>query len=140
MHHGKNRQQGFTITELVISLGVICLLGAMAWPAYKNFRGRTYYSDILTTIAPFKAGVVACFQDTHLLTKCNGGTNHIPANVLTRKEAIASLKVYSGIITVTPVPAVGVAAKDTYVLTPTVTNNALTWQSSGGAVQDNYAE
>jgi prepilin-type N-terminal cleavage/methylation domain-containing protein len=140
MHHSKNGQQGFTIIELVISLGVLCLLGAMAWPAYKNFKGRTYYSDILTAVAPFKTGVIACFQDTHQLSKCNGGTNHIPANMLTKKDSIANLKVYSGIIMVTPAPGAGVTATDTYVLTPTVANNALTWQTSGGAVQDNFAE
>ena len=140
MYHTKNQQQGFTFTELIISLGVLCVLGAMAWPAYKNFQGRTYYSDVLGAIAPYKAGVIACFQDTHDLTKCNGGINHIPANMLTKKDSIASLKVYSGIITAVPVPGVGVTAADTYVLTPTVVNKALTWQSSGGAIQDNFAE
>jgi Tfp pilus assembly major pilin PilA len=140
MYRSKNRQQGFTISELVISLGVIVLLGAIAWPAYQNFVRRTYYGDILTAVTPYKDGVIACFQDTHALAQCNGGANHIPANILTKKDAITSLKVYSGIIMVTPTPKQGVVETDTYVLTPSIQDKKLTWVSSGGAVEHNYTE
>jgi type IV pilus assembly protein PilA len=140
MQNGKKRHLGFTFTELIVSLGVLCVLGALAWPAYKNFTRRTYYSDILSALAPYKAGVIACFQDTHALTKCNGGVNHIPANILAVKGPVASLKVYAGIIMAEPVPHDGVLAGDTYVLTPTVQGNTLNWVSSGGAIQNGYAE
>jgi Tfp pilus assembly major pilin PilA len=140
MQNGKKRHRGFTFTELFISLGVLVVLGSIAWPAYNNFMRRTYYNDILTALAPYKAGVLACYQDTHTLEKCNGGANHIPANILAEKGVIASLKVYSGIIMAAPVPHGGVLAADTYVLTPAIQGNALTWVASGGAVQNGYAE
>jgi type IV pilus assembly protein PilA len=140
MQNGKKRHLGFTFTELIISLGVLLVLGAIAWPAYNNFTRRTYYGDILTALAPYKTGVIACFQDTHALAKCNGGVNHIPANILAEKGPIASVKVYAGIIAAEPVPHDGVLARDTYVLTPTIQGNTLNWVSSGGAIQHGYAE
>ncbi len=140
MENCKKRFRGFAITELLITLSVVCVLGAFAWPAYKNFQRRTYYSDVLSALEPFKTGVTACFQDTHNLTKCNGGHRHIPANIVVKKGVIASLTVSNGVITATPVSSKGVLSTDIYILTPSVNKNNLTWAASGAAVEHRYAE
>jgi hypothetical protein len=42
---------------------------------------------------------------------------------------------------ITPVAAHGIAATDTYILTPTVAANGIvTWASSGGGVTNGYAK
>jgi Tfp pilus assembly major pilin PilA len=141
MQNAKSRYQGFTLTELMITFCVVGLLGVMAWPAYKNFQRRTYFSEILGVIEPYKTGVIACFQDTHKLEKCNGGVQHIPANIVVKKGALASVRVYLGKIIVTPVPYKGVLASDLYILTPSVNkSNLLTWIATGEAVEHGYAE
>jgi type IV pilus assembly protein PilA len=131
---------GVTLLELMITLAVIVGLGAMAWPAYQNYERRTYFADVITAIAPFKAGVMACYQDTHTLADCNGGAHHVPMNILKVKGALNSLSVQAGVIVAKPVPQQGVLESDTYVLTPTVKDKALNWVVSGGAVDNGYAE
>ena len=58
----------------------------------------------------------------------------------TEKDAVSSATVAAGVITMTPVQREGIVTTDTYILTPTVVNNALSWKSSGDAVKKGYAE
>ncbi len=77
------------------------------------------------------------------LTGCNAGSNNVPAAITAAQGAVASVAVANGVITVTPTAQNGIAAGDTYVLTPTVTgtgaNAILTWVASGGGVTAGYA-
>lgn len=132
--------QGFTLLELFITIAVVGVLAAIAFPAYQNYTRRAYYSEVVQATVPYKAGVTECFQHLKSLKRCNAGVHHVPAAISKTHGAIATLQVVAGIITVTPVAQHGILITDTYVLTPTVVHHTLQWESSGGGVANAYAD
>lgn len=132
--------KGFTLIELMITVTIVAILAAIAVPTYLNYTRRAYFSEVVSSTAPFKIGVSECYQNLGTLTGCNGGSNHIPANITTATGAVASLAAATGVITVTPVAQNGILATDTYVLTPTIVGNTLTWAASGGGITNGYAQ
>lgn len=136
----KRSAKGFTLIELMITIGIVGILAAIAVPAYQNYVRRAYFSEVVQAAAPYKLGVTECYQDLGTLTGCNAGSNNIPAAISATTGAVTSLGVADGVITVTPVAQNGIVAGDTYILTPTVTNGVLIWASSGGGVTNGYAK
>ena len=134
------KSKGFTLIELMITIGIVGILAAIALPAYQNYSRRAYYSEVVQATGPYTVGVAECYQNLGTLTGCNAGSNNIPAAITSATGAVATLAVANGVVTVTPVAQNGIVATDTYVLTPTVVNNTLTWASSGGGVTNGYAK
>lgn len=132
--------KGFSLIELMIAIGIVGILAAIAIPAYQNYVRRAYYSEVVQATASFKLGVTECFQNQAALTGCNAGTNNIPPAITSATGAVGSVAVASGVITVTPVAQNGIVATDTYILTPNVVSNTLIWTSSGGGVTNGYAK
>lgn len=137
-----NSYSGFTLIELMITIAIVGILAAIAIPSYQNYTRKAYYSEIVSATAPYRVGVGQCVQNLGTLNGCNAGTNGIQAAITAPVGAVGSLAVANGVITVTPNPAHGILATDTYVLTPTVDANSgnITWASSGGGVTNGYAQ
>jgi len=132
----KNIQQGFTLIELMIVIAIIGILASVALPAYQNYTKKAQFSEVVLATAAVKSQVDIAAQTGKLATAtaaidlagADGGSNGIDANITAAVGKLASLSTANGVITAT-----GTAAVDgtTYILTPTVATNKLTWAESG---------
>lgn len=125
---------GFSLMELLIALVIVGILSAMAIPTYNNYTKRAHYSEIVLATQPYKIAVMECFVSAGELAKCNGGSEGIPADATQGNDAIKSININQGIITITPNAKNGITEIDTYVLTPIANGTRLQWNSSGGAI------
>ena len=131
-----NNHRGFTIVELMVTVAIVGILASIALPAYQNYTKKAQFSEVILATTTVKSqievaaqtGKLATTSTTIDLTGANGGANGIDADITTSIGKLASLKTENGIITAT-----GTADVDdkTYILTPTVNSNRLTWAKGG---------
>jgi type IV pilus assembly protein PilA len=134
------QQSGFTLMELMITVAIIGIIAAIAIPSYLDYTRKAHFSELVQATGPYIVGVADCFHALGTLDGCDSGSGGIPPAISSSIGRVASLSVNKGQIIVTPVPAHGLVASDTYILTPTINNGAITWTSSGGGVIKGYAK
>lgn len=125
-----NKQQGFTLIELMIVIAIIGILAAVALPAYQNYTNKAKFSEVIAATTAVRNAIDICYQT-------NGGADL--SNCDTAAEigyvlADASIGQYVASVAITATDGditatsanIGSAAA-TYVLAPTISGNGLTW-------------
>ena len=126
-------QQGFTLIELMIVVAIIGILAAVALPAYQDYTVRAKVSELMLTASGARTCITEAAQSA-------GGS--IPTTVAADCSVAVAGKVTGatvstgGVVTVTgSTAASSVGADVTVTLTPTATNNTLTWACSGSPIK-----
>ncbi len=132
----KKVQQGFTLIELMIVVAIIGILAAVAIPAYSNYTKKAKFVEVTQATQAAKAAVEVCASDLGTLTGCDGGSNGVPADVVTGNATkyVNTVITANGIITAAPKAVDGFSANDTYILTPVIGSTGITWTVGGGCL------
>jgi hypothetical protein len=97
------------------------------------------FMQIILLTSPYRLAVADCVRLIKTFKGCNGGSHHIPDNVTSPTDPLASLNVVDGVITAVPVAQDGIVTSDTVTLTPSIDNSGnVTWKASGPAYDKGY--
>ena len=66
----KNRQEGFTLIELMIVIAIIGILAAIAIPQYSTYRNRAYNAKAVSELKSFHKVCMAYFIDFPAAAAC----------------------------------------------------------------------
>jgi type IV pilus assembly protein PilE len=59
----RSRSTGFTLIELMITVGIVAILTAIAYPSYRNYVIRGQFADATNGLAAMRANMERYFQD-----------------------------------------------------------------------------
>ncbi|HHW7567153.1 TPA: prepilin peptidase-dependent pilin [Mannheimia haemolytica] len=121
--------RAFTLIELMIVIAIIAILATIAIPSYNSYTQKAALSELLRASASYKSDVELCIYNSSGLDNCSGGSNGIQANKANSNDTkyLNSISVNKGVITVT---GKGSLEGYSYTLSPTFSNNTISWSAS----------
>jgi type IV pilus assembly protein PilA len=135
----QNKQQGFTLIELMIVVAIIGILAAIAIPAYQNYIKKARFAEVMSMSDAYKTAVASCLdENAGVLATCDAGSAGVPT-AAGATTSLASMSVTDSVITMTATAAAG---GYTSVLTPAynAASTALIWTQSGTCSAANFCK
>lgn len=135
----QQKQQGFTLIELMIVVAIIGILAAVALPAYQDYTKRAHVSEGITLGASAKSAVTEYYTSQAALPTSNTQAGLPAKGTDIKGNAVKSVAISTGgVITVTFNGKVTDNA--TLIFVPDVTTNpgSITWSCNTGSVDDKY--
>ena len=137
-----NKQQGFTLIELMIVIAIIGILAAVAIPAYQDYTARAQASEGFSLADGVKANIADYWTNNGSFPTTNAMAN-LPAALSIAGKYVKSVTVgTAGAITILMKATGSVAGpigSKTYTITPTSTAGSLNWGcSTGGSIPLKY--
>lgn len=128
------KQQGFTLIELMIVVAIIAILAAIALPQYSQYTKKAKFSEVITMVSAYKLDVAMCANSSNSLLPCDGGAFAVGWSIKPNQTSVvgntASITVMDGVITATAINGNGLGG-ETYIATPTATNDGISWIITG---------
>jgi len=137
-----SRLKAYSLIEMMVVIGLICLLMQLLRPSYEGLVKKTRYTEILQALGPVKLSVVMCYMQKGSLRPCQSGQSGIEPVVHDHVvDLIAKIEVLSGgVIHVVPKILYGFKRADDLLLTPSVYLGGVRWKLTGGAVERGYVQ
>ncbi|MBH0089465.1 pilin [Pseudoalteromonas sp. NSLLW218] len=133
------KQQGFTLIELMIVVAIIGILAAVALPAYQDYTKRAHVSEGITLAASAKAAVTEYYV-SQAAWPTNNTTAGLPDATAITGNAVKSVAVgnANGHITVTYNDKVTEDA--TIIFEPSIASGggSITWTCNTGTVDGKF--
>ena len=97
-----NKQQGFTLIELMAVTIVLGVLALVALPAYTTYQDRSRFNEAIVALSNYQSSVGLRTQAGEFtsLTQVDAGANGVPEGQ-TRTETNHGIEVNDGVLTVT---------------------------------------
>ncbi|MDO6835099.1 pilin [Pseudoalteromonas carrageenovora] len=122
------KQQGFTLIELMIVVAIIGILAAVALPQYQNYTARAQAAEAVSLAAGSKTAIAEFYQSNGSYPDANSAPKNTELSV-TGTYASSTVTEDTGVIVVTMNTA-DVSSKlqgKKFTFTPDLTNNAFKW-------------
>lgn len=142
------KQSGFTLIELMIVIAIIGILAAIAVPQYRTYTMKAKFSEVVSAVSPYKAGLELCATNNGIATTaglvanvCDSGTTiggttnptgEMPVTFSGGTGLTTSVSAVTGTITATG-NATTLGGR-TYQLVASINNGLVTWSKTGTCV------
>jgi len=131
-----NRQEGFSLIELMVVMAIVAMLAVIAVPYYADHTQRTKVAGALTGISAVRTAVALCIQERGQSAGCNSGAANIPATIAADNKGatisyVDALSVSDGVIQLTTTGTDPAGTLMALTLTPTLNNAAIRWDMTG---------